>query len=103
MVGQVDVIINRKLIKYTWIVLKAKTLLCLCQRHPHTILNICKIADILLSVLSCKKEHANKLINNPNLYGINEVGCKMLSNLRVKGISPSISVLQDIDKISNKR
>ena len=76
-----------------------------CQRDPHALLDICKIADILLFVLSCEKAQVDKLKDDPDLYAnaIDEVGYKMLSNLRVQGIPPSICVLQHIEKISNKR
>lgn len=76
-----------------------------CERDPHALLDVSKVADILVFVLSCEKAQVDKLRDDPDEYAhaIDEIGYKMLSNLRVQGIPPCITALQHIEKVSNKR
>jgi len=74
-------------------------------RDPYSILDICKVADILLFTLSCKEADVAKVRDDPDEFAnaIDEEGYQILNVLRVQGIPPSIGLLQHIELFPQKR
>ena len=77
----------------------------ICKRDAYSILDISKIADIILFTFSCKEAKADKVRDDPDEFAnaIDETGYKILNLLRVQGIPSSIGILQHIEMIPQKR
>lgn len=77
----------------------------ICERDPYAVLDISKVADILLFTLSCEEAKTDKVKDDPDEFAnaIDEIGYKILNVLRVQGIPPSIGILQHIEKIPQKK
>mmetsp|Transcript_25123 Transcript_25123/g.28906 ORF Transcript_25123/g.28906 Transcript_25123/m.28906 type:complete len:322 (-) Transcript_25123:1543-2508(-) len=76
-----------------------------CKRDAYSVLDVCKVADILLFTLSCEEAKVDKVKDDPDEFAnaIDETGYKILSLLRVQGIPPSIGILQHIEKVNVKK
>jgi pre-rRNA-processing protein TSR1 len=74
-------------------------------RDPYSVMDISKVADILLFVLSCKDADIAKIRDDPDEFAnaIDEEGYKLLNVLRVQGIPPSIGLLQHIEMVPQKK
>lgn len=74
-------------------------------RDAYSVMDISKVADILLFVLSCKEADLAKIRDDPDEFAnaIDEEGYKLLNVLRVQGIPPSIGLLQHIEMIPHKK
>lgn len=68
-------------------------------------MDIGKVADIVLMVMSCKQTDASKLKDDPDQYSgaIDEQGYKALSILRSQGMVSLIGVLQHLEFASSKK
>ncbi|KAM3131878.1 hypothetical protein pb186bvf_015999 [Paramecium bursaria] len=76
------------------------------NRDIDNILDACKIADIMVPVLSCRESNVQQLAIDPlnNARAFDNQGYKILSNLRAQGVLPTICLIQDLDQIQqNKR
>ena len=74
------------------------------QRDVYSILDACKVADVIVFVASCKKTEYTKWKTDPDKFShaIDEFGYKMLSMIRAQGLAQHICVMQDTDKIPQK-
>ena len=75
------------------------------KRDPYSVLDIAKVADIMIFTFSCEEAKVDKVKDDPDEFAnaIDETGYKILSLLRVQGVPPSIGVLQHIEKINPKK
>jgi pre-rRNA-processing protein TSR1 len=77
----------------------------ICERDIYSILDISKVADIILFSISCKNAEVEKVKDDPDMHAnaIDETGYKILSALRTQGIPPSIGILEHIESIPIKK
>jgi len=70
----------------------------------YSILDICKVVDIIIFVSSCKNAEYTKWKTDPDKYAhaIDESGYKILTMLRAQGMPQHMCVLQDLDAIPDK-
>ena len=75
------------------------------KRDIYSILDTCKIADILLFVSSCKKCQADKWQMDPDKYSfcIDEFGYQIISIIKAQGLTEHICCIQDLNIIPVKR
>lgn len=71
----------------------------------YSVLEVGKIADIILVVMSCAESDVKGLKTDPDKYSnaIDETGYKALGLLRSQGIPALVGVLQHLEKISSKK
>lgn len=71
----------------------------------YSIMDIGKVADIILMVMSCKETDTSKISNDPDQYSkaIDEQGYKALGLLRSQGMVNLIGVLQHLEHTSSKK
>jgi pre-rRNA-processing protein TSR1 len=74
------------------------------SRDVYSILDACKVADVILFVASCKKTEFNKWKTDPDKYSnaIDEFGYKILSMIRAQGMPQHVCIMQDVDVIPHK-
>ena len=75
------------------------------KRDIYSILDTCKIADILIFISSCKKCQADKWQMDPDKYSfcIDEFGYQTISIIKAQGLTNHICCIQDLNCIPNKR
>ena len=75
------------------------------KRDIYSILDTCKIADILLFVSSCKKCQADKWQMDPDKYSfcIDEFGYQIISIIKAQGLTEHICCIQGLNIIPVKR
>lgn len=75
------------------------------KRDIYSILDACKVADIIMFVSSCKKCQADKWQLDPDKYSfcIDEFGYEIISIIRAQGLTDHICCIQDINSIVPKR
>ena len=75
------------------------------KRDIYSILDTCKVADILLFVSSCKKCQADKWQMDPDKYSfcIDEFGYQIISIIKAQGLTDHICCIQDLCRIPVKR
>ena len=75
------------------------------NRDIYSILDTCKVADILMFVSSCKKCQADKWQLDPDKYSfcIDEFGYQIISILKAQGLTDHICCIQDLCSIPVKR
>ena len=69
------------------------------QRDVYNVLDIGKVADIIVFVMSCADAQVDKLRDDPNTYAnaIDETGYEMLRILRAQGMPAPVGVLQHLE------
>ncbi len=74
------------------------------SRDVYCILDICKIADLIIFVSSCKKTDYANWKKDPDRFSnsIDSFGYEILSMLRAQGLPQHISLIQDLDDIPDK-
>ena len=72
-----------------------------CDRDFQSCLDFAKIADIICPVLSCKDCVIDGLIKDPhsNSRAFDDEGYKLLTSLRIQGISKMAGIIQDLEVI----
>ena len=75
------------------------------KRDIYSILDACKIADIIMFVSSCKKCQADKWQLDPDKYSfcIDDFGYEIISIIRAQGLTDHICCIQDLNTIVPKR
>jgi len=75
------------------------------KRDVYSILDACKIADIVMFVSSCKKCQADKWQLDPDKYSfcIDDFGYEIISIIRAQGLTDHICCIQDLNTIVPKR
>ena len=75
------------------------------KRNVYSILDACKIADIIIFVSSCKKCQADKWQLDPDKYSfcIDDFGYEIISIIRAQGLTDHICCIQDLNYIVPKR
>ena len=75
------------------------------KRDIYSILDACKIADIIIFVSSCKKCVADKWQMDPDKYSfcIDDFGYEIISIIRAQGLTDHICCIQDLNAIVPKR
>ena len=75
------------------------------KRDIYSILDACKIADIIIFVSSCKKCQPDKWQLDPDKYSfcIDDFGYEIISIIRAQGLTDHICCIQDINTITPKR
>lgn len=84
---------------------KERLIYKVCSRDSYETLDVCKTADVVVFVMSCKNAQLDKLKDDPDIYAnaIDEEGYHILSLLRVQGLPPSVGVLQHLEEIPKKK
>ena len=74
------------------------------ERNVYSILDACKIADIVIFVSSCVKAEYDKWQNDPDKHSfcIDEFGYQMLSMIRCQGLTEHLCCVQDLSMIPLK-
>lgn len=75
------------------------------RNDVYSVLDIGKVADMILVVMSCKNSDVSQLKINPEEYSgaIDEQGYKALALLRTQGMTSLIGILQHLECVSSKR
>ena len=75
------------------------------KRNIYSILDACKVADIIMFVSSCKKCLADKWQIDPDKYSfcIDDFGYEIISIIRAQGLTDHICCIQDLNSIVPKR
>ena len=75
------------------------------KRDIYSILDACKISDIIIFVSSCKKCIADKWQLDPDKYSfcIDDFGYETISIIRAQGLTDHICCIQDLNTIVPKR
>lgn len=75
------------------------------KRDIYSILDACKIADIIMFVSSCKKCQPDKWQLDPDKYSfcIDDFGYEIISIIRAQGLTDHICCIQDINTITPKK
>jgi len=75
------------------------------RQNEHTVLEVGKLADIILVVMSCKDTEIQGLKVDPDQFShaIDETGYKALGLLRSQGLPSLIGVLQHLEQVSSKK
>lgn len=79
------------------------TVVC-SDRTTISVLDYCKVADLIIFVSSCKSKHDLKLIKKDPYKAVNaidEIGYNLISSIKTQGLLPHIAVIQDIDVIED--
>lgn len=73
------------------------------RNDPYSVLDVGKIADIILVVMSCKETNVQGVKDDPFLHSnaIDELGYRALSLIRSQGMPSLIGVLQHLEFISS--
>lgn len=76
-----------------------------CKREIYEVMDVCKVADVLILAMSCKDAQLEKLKDDPDQFAnaIDEKGYKFLDVIRAQGVPPSIGVLQHIETVPMKK
>lgn len=74
------------------------------SRDIYCILDICKIADLIIFVTNCKKTDYANWKKDPDRFSnsIDSFGYEILSMLRAQGLPQHISIIQDLESIPEK-
>lgn len=75
------------------------------RNDPYSILDTCKIADLVVVCLSCKHTNVGGVKQDPfeHSKAIDEIGYRALSLLRSQGMLSLIGVLQHLEHISSSK
>lgn len=75
------------------------------RNDPYSVLEMGKIADIVLVAMSCKETELNGLKVDPEKFSnaIDETGYKALGLLRSQGMPALIGCLQHLETVSSKK
>ena len=73
------------------------------REDEYSVLEVGKIADLVLVVMSCAESKVEGLKIDPdnNSHAIDEIGYKALSLLRSQGLPGLVGVLQHLEKIKS--
>ena len=74
-------------------------------RDIYSILDACKVSDIIYFISSYSKTEYDKWQTDPDKYSncIDEFGYKILSMIRAQGLTDHIGIIQDLHLIPNKK
>lgn len=73
------------------------------RNDPYSVLDVGKVADLVLVVMSCKETNVSGVKDDPFLHSkaIDEIGYRALSLIRSQGMPSLIGVLQHLEAISS--
>lgn len=72
---------------------------------PYSVMDISKIADIVVVVMSCKETNVSGVKHDPfqQSKAIDEIGYRALNLIRSQGVPSIIGVLQHLEHISSSK
>ena len=75
------------------------------RNDPYSILDVCKIADLVIGVMSCRYTQVGGLKQDPfeHAKAIDEIGYRALHLVRSQGMPSLIGVLQHVEYISSSK
>ena len=75
------------------------------RNDPYSVMDVCKVADILITVMSCKNTNVSGLKQDPfaNAKAIDEIGYRALSLVRSQGMPTLLGVLQHVEAIASSK
>ena len=75
------------------------------RNDPYSIMDVCKVADIVITVMSCKHTDVRGLKQDPFAHSkaIDEVGYRALHLMRSQGMPSLVGVLQHLEDISSSK
>ena len=75
------------------------------RKDPYSVLDICKIADLVVVSMSCKMTNVGGLKQDPyeESHAIDELGYRALHLMRCQGMPSLIGVMQHLEHISSSK
>jgi len=75
------------------------------RNDPYSILDICKVADLVVATMSCKNTNVGGLKQDPfeQSKAIDEIGYRALHLMRSQGMPSLIGALQHLEHISSSK
>ena len=75
------------------------------RNDVYSVLDVGKVADLVLVIMSCKNANESQLKIDPDKYSgaVDEAGYRALALLRSQGMVSLIGVLQHLETITSKR
>lgn len=75
------------------------------REDPYSIMDVAKVSDLVIAVMSCKKTNVSGVKQDPfeHAKAIDELGYRALSLIRSQGLTNLIGVLQHIEHVSSSK
>ncbi len=75
------------------------------RNDPYSVLDVCKVADLVIGVMSCKHTNVSGLKSDPfeHAQAIDEIGYRTLFMLRSQGLPSLIGALQHLEHIASSK
>lgn len=75
------------------------------RKDPYSVLDVCKVSDLVIAVMSCKHTNVGGLSKDPfeHAKAIDELGYRALHLIRSQGMPSLIGVLQHLESISSSK
>ena len=75
------------------------------RNDPYSVLDTCKVADIVVAVMSCQKTNVGGIKQDPfeQAQAIDEIGYRALHMVRSQGMPSLIGALQHLEHISSSK
>lgn len=75
------------------------------RNDPYSVLDVCKVADLVVGVMSCKFTNVGGLKSDPfeHAKAIDEIGYRALFMMRSQGMPSLVGVLQHLEQISSSK
>ena len=72
---------------------------------PYSVMDTCKVADLLITVMSCKNTNVSGVKQDPFAHAkaIDEIGYRALGLVRTQGMPSLIGVLQHVESIASSK
>lgn len=72
---------------------------------PYSVLDVGKVCDLVVVVMSCKKTNVTGVKQDPFEHGkaIDEIGYRALQLIRTQGMPTMVGVLQHLEDISSSK
>ena len=75
------------------------------RNDPYSVLDVCKVSDLVVGVMSCKHTNVGGLKQDPfeHSKAIDELGYRALHLMRQQGMPSLVGVLQHLEDISSSK
>lgn len=75
------------------------------RNDPYSVMDVCKVADLVVTVMSCKQTKVGSLKQDPfeHSKAIDQIGYRALHLVRSQGMPSLVGVLQHLEHISSSK
>ena len=75
------------------------------RNDPYSVLDVCKVADLVVGIMSCKHTKVGGLKQDPweHAQAIDELGYRALYMMRSQGMPSLVGVLQHLEDVSSSK